>query len=189
MVQATGFYNTLLASDEPGLVDEPLNGYRLKERLPNNLSDFRVPFGVPELIREGDDVSVVTYGPLCNIANSAADTLTSLGIGVDLIDVRTMLPFDRTGMILESIKKTSRVLFLDEDVPGGATAFMMQQVLEGQGGYYWLDSAPRSLTATAHRPAYGSDGNYFSKPNQEAIIIQVYQMMRESNPRKFPQIF
>ncbi len=174
MVQAIGFYNTLLDSDDPGVVVEVLNAYRQKERLPDNLSEVRFPLGVPEVIREGDDLTVVTYGPLCLIAEEAAEILSRSGVELEIVDVRTLLPFDVGHVILRSIKKTNRVLFLDEDVPGGATAYMMQQVLEGQGAYYWLDTAPRTLTSAAHRPAYGTDGGYFSKPNKESIISTVF---------------
>lgn len=189
MVQAVGFYNTLLASDEPGVVVEVLNGYRLKEKLPDNIEEFTVPVGVPEVLREGGDLTVITYGPLCRIANEAANVLSELGVQIELIDVQSLMPFDLHGRIVESIKKTNRVLFLDEDVPGGTTAFMMQEVLESQGGYQWLDSAPRTLSGKAHRPAYGTDGNYWSKPNAEDVIYTVYEMMREVHPLKYPQIF
>lgn len=189
MVQAAGFYNSLLQTDEPGLVVEVLNGYRQKEKIPNNLDTFTIPLGVPEVIRDGRDVTVVTYGPLCQIALEAANWLADFGISIEIVDVRTLLPFDRPHIILDSIKKTNRVLFLDEDVPGGATAYMMQQVLEGQGGYYWLDSEPKTLTATEHRPAYGTDGGYFSKPNRETVFERIYSMMNAANPNKFPVFF
>jgi pyruvate/2-oxoglutarate/acetoin dehydrogenase E1 component len=188
-VQAAGFYNSLLSSDEPGLIVEVLNGYRLKERLPDNIAEVRLALGVPEILRPGADVTVVTYGPLCRIASEAAEVLSQMGIEIELIDVQSLLPFDRHGAILESLKKTSRVLFLDEDVPGGTTAYMLDQVLEKQGGYYWLDSAPKTLSAKPHRPAYGSDGDYWSKPNQEDIIDAVYGLMREAAPGKFPPIY
>jgi 2-oxoisovalerate dehydrogenase E1 component len=189
MVQAVGFYNTLLAADEPALVVEVLNGYRLKERLPDNVAQFMVPVGVPEVLRPGTDVSVVTYGPLCRIAAEAAEVLATLGVEIELIDVQSLMPFDLHGRISESVKKTGRVLFLDEDVPGGTTAFMMQEVLEVQCAYRWLDSAPRTLSAKAHRPAYGTDGNYWSKPNAEDIVYRVYEMMREADPKKYPAYF
>jgi pyruvate/2-oxoglutarate/acetoin dehydrogenase E1 component len=189
MTQAVGFYNTLLASDEPALVVEVLNGYRLKEKLPDNIADFTVPVGVPEVLRAGKDVTVVTYGPLCRIAAEAADVLASLGVEMELIDVQSLMPFDIRSIIVESLKKTNRVLFLDEDVPGGTTAFMMQEVLEKQDGYRWLDSAPRTLSGKAHRPAYGTDGNYWSKPNAEDIIYAVYDLMRESNPQRYPKFY
>ncbi|MEE4195734.1 MAG: thiamine pyrophosphate-dependent enzyme [Anaerolineae bacterium] len=188
MTQAAGFYNTLLQSDDPALVIEVLNGYRRKERKPDNLSEFTVPLGVPEILRPGKDVTVVTYGPLVTIAMEAAERLAEVGIDCEIIDVQSLLPFDINGVIVESLKKTSRVLFLDEDVPGGGTAYMMQQVLEVQQGYQWLDSPPRTLCATDHRPAYGSDGNYYSKPNEDSIFDAVYEIMREKAPAQFPKI-
>lgn len=189
MVQAVGFYNTLLLGDEPALLVEVLNGYRLKERLPDNVGEFTVPVGVPEVLRPGKDVTVVTYGPLCRIAMEAAETLADLGVEVELIDVQSLMPFDIHSRIVESLKKTNRVLFLDEDVPGGTTGFMMQEALEKQGGYQWLDSAPRTLSGKAHRPAYGTDGNYWSKPNAEDIIFTVYGMMHEADPKRYPLFY
>ncbi len=186
MVQAAGFYNTLLQTDEPAVLVEVLNGYRLKERVPDNLAEFTIPLGVPEVVREGDDVTVVTYGAMVGVAERAAEMLSRTGIEVELIDVRTLLPFDVNGRIVESLKKTSRILFLDEDVPGGATAYMMQQVIEKQQGFYWLDSEPATLAAAEHRPAYGSDGNYFSKPNAEDIFEAVYNIMNEAEPARYP---
>lgn len=186
MTQAAGMYNTLLQSDDPAIVVEVLNGYRLKEKLPANIGDFTVPLGVPELLREGKDVTVVTYGACCRIAMEAAERLAQVGIDIEVIDVQTLLPFDREGSILNSLKKTNRVLFLDEDVPGGTSAFMMREVLEVQGGYDWLDATPRTLSGNDHRPAYGSDGDYWSKPNRETIFETVYEMMHEGNPRRFP---
>jgi pyruvate/2-oxoglutarate/acetoin dehydrogenase E1 component/TPP-dependent pyruvate/acetoin dehydrogenase alpha subunit len=186
MTQAAGMYNTLLQSDDPAIVVEVLNGYRLKEKLPANIGEFTVPLGVPELLREGKDVTVVTYGACCRIAMEAAERLAQVGIEIEVIDVQTLLPFDREGSILNSLKKTNRVLFLDEDVPGGASAFMLREVLEVQGGYDWLDATPRTLSGNDHRPAYGSDGDYWSKPNRETIFETVYEMMHEGNPRRFP---
>lgn len=186
MTQAAGFYNTLLQGDDPGLVVEVLNGYRLKETMPDNIGEFTVPIGVPEVLRAGEDVTLVTYGACCQIALQAAEKLHRVGIEVEVIDVQSLLPFDRHGRILESLKKTSRILFLDEDVPGGATAYMMQQVLEGQGGYWWLDAEPRTLSAAPHRPAYGADGAYFSKPNIEDVFAAVYEMMHETEPARYP---
>jgi pyruvate/2-oxoglutarate/acetoin dehydrogenase E1 component/TPP-dependent pyruvate/acetoin dehydrogenase alpha subunit len=186
MTQAAGFYNTLLESDDPALVVEVLNGYRLKERVPANLAGFRLPLGVPEVLREGSDITVVTYGACCRIALEAAEKLAEVGIEIEVIDVQTLLPFDLHGRIVESLKKTSRVLFLDEDVPGGGTAYMMQKVVEEQGGYRWLDSEPRTLAAKEHRPSYGSDGDYFSKPNRETIFEAVYELMHEAKPGEFP---
>ncbi|MEM6260874.1 MAG: thiamine pyrophosphate-dependent enzyme [Bacteroidota bacterium] len=189
MTQAAGFYNTLFKGDEPAVVVEVLNGYRLKEKCPDNLSEFCLPLGVPEILREGDDVTIVTYGACCRIAMAAAEQLSELGIEVEVIDVQSLLPFDRHHRIVESLKKTSRILFLDEDVPGGATAFMMQEVLEKQGGYYYLDSEPVTLTSQPHRPAYGSDGDYFSKPQVEHVFKEVYELMNEAEPDRFPELF
>jgi pyruvate/2-oxoglutarate/acetoin dehydrogenase E1 component/TPP-dependent pyruvate/acetoin dehydrogenase alpha subunit len=186
MVQAAGFYNTLLQGEDPGIIVEVLNGYRQKERLPDNLSEFTIPLGVPEVIRKGTEISIVTYGALCRITMEAAEQLSQVGIEAEVIDVRSLLPFDTNGVILDSLKKTSRILFLDEDVPGGTTAYMMREVLENQGGYYWLDSEPRTLTSKPHRPAYGSDGDYFSKPNQEQIFEAVYDLMSEVDPSEYP---
>ncbi len=189
MTQAAGFYNTLLAADEPAIVVEVLNGYRSKERLPSNVGEFRLALGVPDVLREGSDVTIVTYGACCRIAGEAAELLEKVGISVEIIDVQTLLPFDLGGVIVESLKKTSRVVFLDEDVPGGAAAYMMQQVLEVQAGYQWLDSEPRTIAAQPHRPAYGSDGDYFSKPNRETIFEVVYELMHEAAPKKYPLFF
>jgi pyruvate/2-oxoglutarate/acetoin dehydrogenase E1 component/TPP-dependent pyruvate/acetoin dehydrogenase alpha subunit len=188
-VQASGLYNTLLRSDDAAIVVEVLNGYRKKEPMPENIGEYTLPLGVPEIIREGKDVTVVTYGPCCEIAQEAAALLESAGIQIEIVDVQTLLPFDLPGVVVESLKKTSRVLFLDEDCPGGGTAYMMQEVLERQGGYEWLDIAPRTLSAKAHRPAYGSDGDYFSKPNREQIVETVYALMAESDPERFKEIF
>jgi pyruvate/2-oxoglutarate/acetoin dehydrogenase E1 component/TPP-dependent pyruvate/acetoin dehydrogenase alpha subunit len=186
MTQAAGFYNTLLRSDDSGIVVEVLNAYRQKEKLPANIGEFTVPLGAPEVLRQGTDVTVVTYGALCRIALEAAEKLSEVGIEAEVIDVQTLLPFDRHGRIVESLRKTNRVLFLDEDVPGGGTSYMMQQVLEVQGGYAWLDSAPKTLSGKEHRPAYGSDGDYFSKPNRESVFEAVYGMMHEADPGSFP---
>jgi pyruvate/2-oxoglutarate/acetoin dehydrogenase E1 component len=189
MTQAAGFYNSLLLSDEPAVVVEVLNGYRLRERLPDNLGEFTVPLGVPEVIREGTDITIVTYGACCRIALQAAEKLSELHINAEVVDVQSLLPFDVNGSILESLKKTSRILFVDEDVPGGTTAYMLQEVIEKQGGYYWLDSPPRTLPGAPHRPAYGSDGDYWSKPNSETIFRAVYEMMHEADPGSYPMIF
>ncbi len=188
MTRAAGFYNTLLKGEDPAIVIEVLNGYRVKERLPENIAEFTVPLGVPEVIRTGNDVTIVTYGACCRIALDAAEKLSKVGIDVEVVDVQSLLPFDVHGKIIESLKKTNRILFLDEDVPGGATAYMMQEVIEKQGGYYHLDSPPRTLSAKAHRPAYGSDGDYWSKPNAESIFDAVYDMMHEVDPGAFPEI-
>ncbi len=189
MTQAAGFYNTLLKSDDPAIVVEVLNGYRVKERLPDNIADFTLPLGVPEILRPGTDVTIVTYGACCRIALDAADKLFKVGIDAEVIDVQSLLPFDIGGKIVESLKKTNRILFVDEDVPGGTTAYMMQEVIEKQGGYYHLDSAPKTLPGAQHRPAYGSDGDYWSKPNAESIFDAVYEMMHEVSPNDYPEIY
>ena len=188
MTRAVGFYNTLLKADEPAVIVEVLNGYRIKERLPDNISEFTIPLGVPDVIREGSDVTVVTYGACCRIALDASQKLAKAGIEVEVIDVQSLLPFDIHGRILESLKKTNRVVFLDEDVPGGATAYMLQEVIEKQGGYYHLDSEPRTHSGKAHRPAYGSDGDYWSKPNAETVFDTVYALMNEVDPTRYPEI-
>ncbi len=179
MVQAAGMYNTLLQANEPGLVIESLNGYRLKERLPDNLNVLTVPLGVPEVLHEGTDITIVSYGSTLRIVEEGMKILEQQGISCELIDVQTLLPFDIHHAILDSLKKTNRILFVDEDVPGGGSAYMFQQVMENQGGYRWLDVAPRTLSAQAHRPAYGSDGDYFSKPNAEDVVRTVLEMIRE----------
>ena len=189
MVQAAGFYNTLLQSDEPGLVVEVLSGYRLKEKLPANLAEMTVPLGVPEVLRSGDDVTLVTYGAGCRLALDAAEQLTAVGISLEVVDVQSLLPFDVHGRIRQSLQKTSRIIFMDEDVPGGATAYMMQQVIEAQGGFQWLDVEPRTLTAQPHRPAFGTDGNYFSKPNVQDVFDMVYDLMHESDPAAYPAFY
>ena len=188
MTRAAGFYNTLLKCDEPAIIVEVLNGYRVKERLPDNIGEFTVPFGIPEVIREGTDVTIITYGACCRIALDAAEKLSKAGIDAEILDVQSLLPFDIQGKIVESLKKTNRILFVDEDVPGGTSAYMMQEVIEKQGGYYHLDSEPRTLPGTAHRPAYGSDGDYWSKPNAETVFDTVYDMMHEVDPSRFPVI-
>jgi pyruvate/2-oxoglutarate/acetoin dehydrogenase E1 component/TPP-dependent pyruvate/acetoin dehydrogenase alpha subunit len=179
MVQAVGMYNTLLEGMDPAIVIECLNGYRLKEKLPSNLGDFRVALGVPEIIREGSEVTIVSYGSTLRIIAEAVEDLSELGIDCEIIDVQTLLPFDIHHIILGSLKKTNRIIFIDEDVPGGAAGYLFNKVMEEQGGYRWLDVAPRTLTAKAHRPAYASDGDYFSKPNVEEIIDAILEMMRE----------
>lgn len=169
MVQAAGMYNTLVRSNDPALIIECLNGYRLKERLPANLLEYTIPLGIPEVIVEGSDITMVSYGATLRIVEEAAKELVKLGISCEIIDVQTLLPFDIHHSILESLKKTNRIIFVDEDVPGGAAAYMFNKVMEEQGGYRWLDVAPRTITAKAHRASYGSDGDYFSKPNVEDI--------------------
>lgn len=188
MVQAAGIYNTLLTSDDPALVVEVLNGYRLKETVPKNLTEFRVPLGIPEILLEGDCLTVVTYGACINIAKEAAQRLKEVDINIELIDIRTLLPFDIKAMILQSIKKTGAVLFIDEDVPGGSSAFMMQQVLEEQGAYDYLDAMPRTLSSQPHRGAYATDGDYFSKPNVDDMFDYAYSIMRERDPARYPMI-
>jgi pyruvate/2-oxoglutarate/acetoin dehydrogenase E1 component/TPP-dependent pyruvate/acetoin dehydrogenase alpha subunit len=179
MVQAVGMYNTLLKANDPAILIECLNGYRLKETVPSNINEFTVPLGMPEMIRAGADITIVSYGSTLRIVEDAAVRLAALGIDCEVIDVQTLLPFDINHQIVASLKKTNRILFVDEDVPGGATAYMYQQVIEGQGGYKWLDASARTLSAKAHRPAYASDGDYFSKPNTEEIIQVVKEMIAE----------
>jgi 2-oxoisovalerate dehydrogenase E1 component len=189
MTQAAGFYNTMLQSDDPSLIIETLNAYRLKERIPDNIMEFTVPVGVPEVLNEGSDCTIVTYGAMCRIAMDAAAQLKDVGISLEVIDVQTLLPFDIHHKIVESVKKTNRVIFADEDVSGGASAFMMQQVLEGQNAYQYLDSKPVTLCSKDHRPAYSSDGDYFSKVNAEDIYDTVYAMLNEVNPVDYPEIY
>ncbi|WP_461042155.1 thiamine pyrophosphate-dependent enzyme [Spirosoma harenae] len=188
MTQAAGFYNTLIKGDDPALLIESLNGYRLKEVLPDNLDEFCLPLGVPDIIRTGTDLTIVTYGSMCRIVMEAANQLAQMAINVEVIDVQTLLPFDVHHSIVESIKKTNRVIFADEDVPGSASAYMMQQAIEEQNAYRYLDSAPRTLSAKAHRPPYGSDGDYFSKPNVDDVIEMAYAVMSEAEPERFPPI-
>lgn len=189
MTKAAAFYNLLTQSDEPALVIEPLNGYRLKENRPDNMGEFKQELGIPEVLVEGNDVTLVTYGSCVRIAQDAVKQLKQFNISIDLIDVQTLLPFDKNKLIAGSIKKTGKVLFFDEDVPGGATAFMMQKVLEEQNAWFHLEISPRTLTAQEHRPAYATDGDYFSNPNAEDVFDKVYEMMHEINPQKFPKIY
>jgi len=189
MTQAAGFYNTLLRAEDPAIVVEVLNGYRIKEKVPDNIGEFTLPLGVPEIIRTGKDITIVTYGACCRLVMEAADLLSKTNIDAEVIDMQTLLPFDIHGVIVESLKKTNRIVFVDEDVPGGTTAYMMQEVLEKQNGYRWLDSEPRTLSGKAHRPAYGSDGDYWSKPNVETIFETVYELMHEVNPQKYPMFY
>jgi len=179
MVQAAGMYNTLLKGNDPALLIECLNGYRLKEKMPNNITEFTVPLGKPEVIKEGDDITIVSYGSTLRIIEDAALRLSQMGISCEIIDVQTLLPFDINHQIVASLKKTNRIVFVDEDVPGGASAYMYQQVIEKQGGFRWLDVAARTLSSKDHRPAYASDGDYFSKPNTEDIITVICEMMAE----------
>ena len=187
--QAAGFYNTLIKGDDPALVVEPLNAYRQKEMLADNIGDICIPLGKPEILKEGKDITVVTYGSMCRIVMEAATQLHHLGIEIEVIDVQTLLPFDIDQRILESVRKTNRVIFADEDVPGSASAFMMQQVLEGQNAYRWLDSAPVTISAKPHRPPYGSDGDYFTKPNVDDVIEVAYKIMQELDPNHFPALY
>ncbi|MEI7848721.1 MAG: thiamine pyrophosphate-dependent enzyme [Chloroflexota bacterium] len=189
MTHAAGFYNCLLQADEPAIMIEVLNGYRQKERLPDNIGEFRLALGVPEVLRSGTDITLVTYGACCRIALDAAARLSRDGIETEVVDIQTLLPFDLPGKISESLRKTNRIIFVDEDVPGGASAYMLQEVLEKQAGYNWLDSPPKTLTGTPHRPAYGSDGDYWSKPNAESIYDAIYSIMHEVNPKRYPLIY
>src|SRR5690554_389500 len=188
MTQAAGMYNTLIKSDDPALIIECLNGYRLKERMPSNIGEITVPLGKPEILREGTDITVVTYGAMCRIVMDAASQLDQIGISLEVIDVQTLLPFDTHHMIKKSVQKTSRVIFADEDVEGGGSAFMMQQVIEAQGAFRFLDSDPVTLCAKAHRPAYSSDGDYFSKPSVDDVVEKAYAIMGEVDPVSFPGV-
>ena len=189
MMKAAGFYNNLINKDEPALVIECLNGYRLKEKMPSNLGEFETPIGKIEIIRSGVDITLVTYGSCCRIAMDAAEELMKFNISLEIIDVQSLIPFDTDNDILKSIEKTNRVVFMDEDVPGGATAYMMQKVLEGQNAYNHLDSMPHTITSMDHRPAYGDDGDYFSKSNIDNVIDKCYNIMNETNPEKFPKFY
>ena len=186
MTQAAGFYNTLMASDEPALVIEPLNGYRTKERMPNNLGEYRLALGKIDVLAEGTDLTLVSYGSTLNLCLQALPALEELGISVELIDVQTLLPFDVSHDIVKSLQKTNRLLIVDEDVAAGATAYILEKILVEQQGYYHLDEAPQTLSAKDHRPAYGSDGDYFSKPSIDDIVEKVYEMMSKANPGAFP---
>lgn len=189
MTQAAGFYNTMIRSDDPAVIIEPLNGYRLKETMPDNIGEFTVPLGKPEIIREGNDVTLVTYGSCVRIALDAADQLKEFGISVELIDVQSLLPFDTHHTIVESLKKTNKIVFFDEDLPGGATSFMMQKVIEEQNGYLYLDAKPLTITAKEHRAAYSSDGDYFSNPNAEDVFDTIYDMMHQYKPDQFNNLY
>ena len=188
MTQAAGLYNTLLEGQDPALVIEPLNGYGIKEQKPENLGEYRIPLGVPEILEEGNDITLVSYGSCLRIAQEAVKHLKDFNISVELIDIQTLIPFDRKQVILNSIKKTHKVVFLDEDVPGGTTAYMMQQVLEKQKGYYYLDAEPRTVSGQDHRPAYTADGDYFSKSNPDDVFDVIYELMNEYQPAKYPEI-
>jgi 2-oxoisovalerate dehydrogenase E1 component len=189
MTQAAGFYNTMLESDDPALIIEPLNGYRLREKMPENTGEFKISVGQTEILEEGGDVTIVTYGSCVRIAQDAVQQLREFSISCELIDVQTLLPFDLDQSIVKSLRKTNKIVFFDEDVPGGATAYMMQKVLEEQGGYRYLDAEPRTVTAMEHRAAYSTDGDYFSNPNAEDVFDAVYNLMHHYNPAKYPKIF
>jgi Pyruvate/2-oxoglutarate dehydrogenase complex, dehydrogenase (E1) component, eukaryotic type, beta subunit len=189
MTRAAGFYNTMLHCDEPALIIEPLNAYRLKEKMPENIGEFLIPVGIPEVIEAGSDITIVTYGSCVRIAQDAVAQLRDFAISAELIDVQSLEPFDVNHSIVESLKKTNKIVFFDEDVPGGATAYMMQKVLEEQKGYYYLDTEPRTVTAQAHRAAYGTDGDYFSNPNAEDVFDAVYNLMHDVDPANYPKIF
>jgi pyruvate/2-oxoglutarate/acetoin dehydrogenase E1 component len=189
MTKAAGFYNTLLEKDEPALVIECLNGYRLKEKMPTNLGEFKTAIGVVETIKEGDDITLVSYGSTLRLVEQAAKELENVGIKAEIIDVQSLLPFDINHDIVKSIAKTNRLLVIDEDLPGGATAYILQEIIETQNGYRYLDSAPQTLTSKAHRPAYGTDGDYFSKPSVEDIFEKVYAIMHEVYPNKYKSLY
>jgi pyruvate/2-oxoglutarate/acetoin dehydrogenase E1 component/TPP-dependent pyruvate/acetoin dehydrogenase alpha subunit len=189
MAQAVGMYNTIFDGDDPALVIECLNGYRQKEKQPNNIAQMRVQLGSPDIIREGTDITIVTYGAMCRIVMDAATQLQAVGISCEVIDVQTLLPFDLKHRIVASIKKTNRVLIADEDMPGGASAFILHKILDEQKAWRWLDASPQTLTAKPHRPAYTSDGDYFSKPNAESVFDVVYEIMNEAQPQQFPKIY
>ncbi|KKM96718.1 hypothetical protein LCGC14_1175220, partial [marine sediment metagenome] len=188
MTQAAGFYNSLLKSDEPALVIESLNGYRLKEDLPMNLGEMCTPIGVVETLKKGKDITLVSYGSTLRIVLQATEELKEVGIDAEVIDAQTLLPFDIRHDTVKSVQKTGRILVIDEDVPGGCSAYILNEIIEKQGAYRFLDSAPQTLSAKAHRPAYGTDGDYFSKPNVEDVFEKVYNLMNESDPENFPAL-
>ena len=189
MTKAAGFYNTLLQGDDPALVIECLNGYRLKEELPSNFGEFTTPIGVVENIRQGKDITVVSYGSSLRIVQEVAKELMQIGIDIEIIDAQSLLPFDINHDTLKSVAKTNRLLIVDEDVPVGASAYLLQQIIEEQDGYQYLDSKPATLTSKAHRPAYVSDGDYFSKPSAEDIFEKIYEMMHEADPNKYKSLY
>jgi pyruvate/2-oxoglutarate/acetoin dehydrogenase E1 component len=188
MTKAAGFYNTLLEGDDPALIIECLNGYRLKEKMPTNLGEFKTPIGVVETIKEGTDITLISYGSTLNMVEKASKELLEVGIDAEIIDIQSMLPLDINHDILKSIKKTNRFMVIDEDVPGGASAYILNEILNIQNAYQYLDSQPRTLTAKAHRPAYGTDGDYFSKPSLEDIFEAVYRVMHEVSPEDYPKL-
>ncbi|GAW89660.1 transketolase [Flavobacterium psychrophilum] len=189
MTKAAGFYNTLLETDEPALVVECLNGYRLKEKMPTNLGEFKTPIGIVETIKSGNDITLVSYGSTLRLVEQAAKELLEIGIDAEIIDIQSLLPFDINHDIVKSLTKTNRLLIIDEDVPGGASAYILQQIIDEQKGYMVLDSQPETLAAKAHRPSYGTDGDYFSKPSAEDIFEKVYAIMHEANPIQFPSLY
>ena len=189
MTKAAGFYNTLLECDEPALVVENLNGYRLKEKLPNNFGEFKTPIGFIETIKEGNDITVVSYGSTLKIVEDVVNDLLQVGIDIEIIDAQSLMPFDKNHDVLKSIQKTNRLIVIDEDVPGGASAYLLNHILEEQNAYEFLDSKPITLTAKDHRAAYGTDGDYFSKPNAEDIFESIYNIMREVNPSKYKKLY
>ena len=189
MTKAAGFYNILLESDEPALVVEPLNGYRTKEKFPKNIGEFNEPLGIPEIVKEGKDITLVSYGSTFNLCVIAEKSLEQLGISVELIDVQTLIPFDTNHIIKKSIEKTNRLIIVDEDVSSGATAYILDKIMVEQNAFFNLDSAPVTLSAKDHRPAYGTDGDYFSKPNVDDIIEKVYEIMNETDPSSFPSLY
>ena len=188
MVQAAGMYNTILQSDDPALIIECLNGYRLRENIPDNIGEYTIPLGIPESLTKGDDITLVTYGSMVRIAKEAVALLNKKRIGVELIDIQTLIPFDRNKHILESLKRTNKLVVADEDVPGGASAYILQKILEEQGGFEYLDANPVTITAKDHRPPYGSDGDYFTKPNVEDIVERIYNLMHNYHPAKYPEM-
>ena len=189
MTRAAGFYNTLMQSNDPGMVIECLNGYRIKEKMPNNIGEFRVPLGKVEVTKEGSDITLVTYGSTWRVVMDAAKNLERIGISSEVVDIQTLVPFDLSSDIVESVKKTNRLLVIDEDVPGGASAYILQKIVEEQNAYNFLDSEPQTLPAKEHRPPYGKDGDYFTKPSAEDVFEKVYLMMHEVNPKKFPALY
>jgi len=189
MTKAAGFYNTLLISDEPAVVIENLNGYRLKERLPINLGKFTTPIGEVEVIKEGNDVTIVSYGSTLKLIEEASKELSQVGIDVEIIDTQSLLPFDLKHDVLVSVQKTNRLVIIDEDIPGGASAYLLDEIINKQGAYYYLDSKPVTITAKDHRPAYGTDGDYFSKPSTNDIFEGVYKVMQEADPQKFKILY
>jgi pyruvate/2-oxoglutarate/acetoin dehydrogenase E1 component len=188
MVQAAGFYNKLMELETPALVVECLNGYRRKESLPKNLGDYTTPIGAVEVLQEGSDLTLLTYGSNCVLAQAACDELATLGISVELIDAQSLIPFDLEHEVAASVRKTNALVVLDEDVRGGASAFLMQQVLEDQGAYEYLDAAPMTITSKDHRPAFASDGDYFSKPSVDDMVERIYGLMHERNPQQYPAL-